>query len=160
MNSPYNVTGLNAYRSSAGKRFLPGYNTLLSSIFCLSSNGENTTSSLFNGRATRLGSPIIVEVNNLTLKNNEDDTIINRLKKENETLKERIEELEQIIMKNQKIVDSAKKYREEHTKLVESTKKLKAEYEKAIADINLQKKLYKIEMDNLLSTVKKNVETE
>ena len=32
-------------------------------------------------------------------------------------------------------------------------------YEKAIADINLQKKLYKIEMDNLLSTVKKNVET-
>ena len=107
-----------------------------------------------------MGSPIIVEVNNLTLKNNEDDTIINRLKKENETLKERIEELEQIIMKNQKIVDSAKKYREEHTKLVESTKRLKAEYEKAIADINLQKKLYKIEMDNLLNTVKKNVETE
>ena len=32
-------------------------------------------------------------------------------------LKERIEKLEQIIMENQKVVNSAKKYSEEHTKV-------------------------------------------
>lgn len=40
-----------------------------------------------------------------------------QLMKEKKALKERIEKLEQIIMENQKVVNSAKKYREEHTKV-------------------------------------------
>ena len=103
-------------------------------------------------RATQRSSPIIMEENNLIFNKSEE-----QLMKENKALKERIEKLEQIIMENQKVVNSAKKYREEHTKVVEEMKKLKVEYKKAIADINLQKKLYKIEMDNLLNTVNKNM---
>lgn len=97
-----------------------------------------------------------MEGNDLTVVNSEDNAVINKLRKENETLKERIEELEQIIMKNQRLVDSAKKYRTEHNKMMENLKKLKLNYEQATADINLLKKTYKLEMEGLLKAIREN----
>lgn len=84
------------------------------------------------------------------------NNIIHRLQEENVSLLKQIEELKKQVNDNQKLIDAADTYREEHEKCVSSLNEAKIKYLKAAKDMIEQKKKYKKDMDNLLKTIKKN----
>lgn len=83
--------------------------------------------------------------------------IIHELQEENASLVERIKELERIVNDNEKIIDTAKTYRDEHEKCIASLNEIKEKYVQATKDIAEQKRKYKSGMEALLKTIKKNI---
>ena len=83
--------------------------------------------------------------------------IIHELQEDNASLTARIKELEKIVNDNQKIIDAAITYRDEHEKRIASLDELREKYSQAVKDMAEQKKKYKNDMEALLKTIKKNI---
>ena len=83
--------------------------------------------------------------------------IIHELQEDNASLTARIKELEKIVNDDQKIIEAAMVYRDEHEKCVASLNEAKDRYLQAIQDIADYKKKYKHDMETLLKTIKKNI---
>jgi hypothetical protein len=83
--------------------------------------------------------------------------IIHKLQEDNASLTARIKELEEIVNNNQKIIDAAAVYRDEHEKCIASLNEARSEYMQAAQEMTEQKKKYKNDMEALLKTIKKNI---
>lgn len=83
--------------------------------------------------------------------------IINDLQSEKKDLLERIDKLESLVADNQSIVKAAQEYREKHKNAIESLVDAREEYLQAHREMVEQKNKYKVEMDKLLKTIKKNI---